>query len=342
MSANRTEAASEPGNNPANVPTLTEQQYDTQHPIAPNPHPYQRPGIMPRLAAGLSGAFATLEGNRGAGQALVDRYLNQQQALEQASENYPKAAADEQHKGYMDYLAGAKGPVDISHTEAETRAEDALADQRERDKETLQQQYATAIGKGDKAGAASLLGAIKDLTGAETKETDKQPRAHTPYDDWRAENPNAPVKDWLDLNREEHPGKTPAGKGPKDYAVQKEQIEKDKADSLRKLESGRQWNAKSGKYEDPLGVLPSLTEQQWESAKGDIQKEYQDRLHQLGAAPASQNQKPGGADANVQKRLDYNKAHGYKVGTVIPTPHGPRKITKIRDDGMLETEAAGK
>lgn len=141
-------------------------------------------------------------------------------------------------------------------------------------------------------------------TGAETKNPEKEPRAHTPYDDWREENPNAPVKDWLDLiNGEKEKLKgTPSGKtggkgGPKDYAVQKELIEKDKATALRKLESGRSWNPTSKQYEDPLGMLPPLTQQQWDGAKADIQKEYQDRLHQLGAAPASENAPKGGGSA---------------------------------------------
>lgn len=74
MALNKTDAAGEPGNSLANPSALSESEYDRRHPIAPNPNPYQQPGIIPRLMAGLSGAFATLGGNRAAGQAILDRY----------------------------------------------------------------------------------------------------------------------------------------------------------------------------------------------------------------------------------------------------------------------------
>ncbi|MGH9562288.1 MAG: hypothetical protein ACRD3S_12620, partial [Terracidiphilus sp.] len=75
-----------------------------------------------------------------------------------------------------------------------------------------------------------------------------------------------PVKDWLELNTaqkvktKETPSgaKTAAGGKPKDYAVQKELIEKDKANAYRQLESKHEWNPQSKMYEDPIGIEKPL------------------------------------------------------------------------------------
>ena len=294
--ANKTAAAGDPGNTPPapmNAPALSEAQYNAQNP-APAHTPYKEPGLGSRMLMGLFSGMQAFGKDPQAGPAMLDRYLNQIQQKGQEEKNYPQASADQAHQKYMTYMEGQKAPLEVQNEQQEL-ANRRLEMQKTTDARTLQQQYSDAVRTGDTKQATSLLGAIKDLTGAETKPSERMP---TPYADWRTENPHAPVEDWVRLQTEQKesvkgtpPGKAPGTTRPpknsRDYAVQKELIEKDKGTALQKLESQYKFDPQSNSYiaTNPLQD-DNLTQRQWQDKKNAIQKEYDDRMQQLGVAPA--------------------------------------------------------
>lgn len=329
MALNKTEAASEPGNvsqGPVSAPVLSEQDWNKANP-APVHTPFVPAGIGGRLLAGLFAGLTGIRDKEGSNEQL-DRFLNQQQQGMEREEDYPEKSAAAQHDAYMRYVEGTEGPLNVQKTQAETRAADALAEQRERDRSTLETQYADAIGRGDKARAANLLGAIKDLTTAQTKETDREPRARTPYDDWRQENPDSPVSDWLDLQNKERAAAPRSSGRATPFSTWRSQNPNSPIEDWFKVSKG------SGSEHDVDAL---------EKERDAVSRSYNAKLYDVATDPAQTQQIQQERDARIKTydRLIHNAQNGYSVGSVIDTPKGKVKITGIRPDGMLEVVPAG-
>lgn len=342
LSANRTPAASEPGNvppGPMNAPVLSEERYNEQHPLAPNPNPYKVPGIVPRLMAALSGAFATLGGNRAAGQALIDRFLNQQEALREADLNYPQTAEEARHKAYMETLEGEKGATDIENTRQEL-ADRRAAAQRQPTGPSLDQQYADAIEKGDQAGAAKALEGIKNEAGAKTRpviETlsqryaDAVEKGDQPLAEKLLEGLHALTK----ATTKEPAGRGgPTSEGGMAYADWRRENPRAPVSDYFKLKNQPKDDATRAKNLDAL-----------RKEREQISRDFNSRITDIRTDPAQAKdlEKQRDQQLSVYDRQIHNFEAGYREGDTIPypgTPSGYAKITRIRPDGMLEVVPA--
>lgn len=200
-SAMNSGTAPEPGNQPppqGSTPSvLSEDEWNKQHPAAPHT-PYQPPDFKHRLLAGI---FAGMQefGHKGEGAATAQRYEENVQSQVDREKAYPQTQAAEQHAGYEKYIQGVKAPIELGDLRAQVKEREAKA-QKDTDTNALTREYSNAVRENRPEDAQRYADAIGELRGEL-----KPDKTHTPYGDWRDQNPNAPVKDWLKTEQEAKP-----------------------------------------------------------------------------------------------------------------------------------------
>lgn len=191
----------EPGNQPpprGSTPSvLSEDEWNKQHPLAPHT-PYQAPDFKHRLLAGI---FAGMQeyGHKGEGAETARRYEENVRSQVDREKAYPQTSAEQQHAGYERYVQGVKAPLDLQDLQAQITERQAKA-QKDTDTRALEREYSKAVTSGDDEKAQRYADAIGELRGEMRPD-----KTHTPYGDWREQNPHAPVENWLKTEQDAKP-----------------------------------------------------------------------------------------------------------------------------------------
>ena len=190
------------------------------------------------------------------------------------------------HAAYLNSVAGARDQMDLNHL------------------------YAQAVQNGDQEAAQKYADAITSIQ--------RQPAAahDNPFLDWRMANPKAPISSWFDIQNQSR-AKYHVDSSERPQRVSPAQVNAAGVrmhTRLQKLEDRFQWNPAANLYIDTQSTR-TLTPDEWDAEKQQIQDDYENELRTLGAEPEHYSYTGAKSNGAKPKRADATaSAHNSKTG----------------------------
>lgn len=281
-------AAVEPG---SPSPILSEADYGKQNPAAPHT-PYVEPDLKHRLLEGIFAGAQAFGKDPGAGERMLNSYLGNIQKNEDAEANYGQTSAADAHKKYMDYVAGAKAPIDLEDLQSQIGERQAHA----------KELAASAAAK------ANPVGKVQHLV-VDDPANPGEPKAAY-FDEAK--------KAYIDPDTQQPiPGAKPFEKAPAEHNLEK--ITVNGPDGKPHVYGV---NAKGEKVQD-FGVAP----QQQKESRSDKSADVVERETRTNIRKAQQSYRGAESTANMQREFISEAKGGNKAAVKIVPLEGALEIT---------------